>query len=196
LVSVLVMLVLTGCLPEDEGPGQPGAEKSSQGFEIHPAPIPAVVDSPEREPQGDSVFFSRLQFVDPDRTTIVKGRVEALTALERSLPLSVWPEEGDSIVTEVRFSVADILCGPPVEEMVDVTYVGGTLGDQWMRTSLMVNDLSKDQEYVLILTHEDGEFFLVGGNNEVLVPDAVNSELFRDANGRQLRLPTILEGCR
>ena len=139
---------------------------------VYPAPTPVTPEPVESEPQAKSDFVERLRFAKPVTTTTVRARVQEITAMERTVPTYVWPEQQESlIVTKATIMIHEVLCGAPLSEVIDVSYVGGRLGRRSLRTSLMTQDLSVGQEYVFMLSKVADEHFIVGENTSSLYLD-------------------------
>ncbi len=188
-------LLLNGC-ESVKFKNVPPAELSGENNVVFPAPIPVAPPLVKPTPPSESDFLGYLRFSAPDTTTVVQGRIQNLSVSERLLPNNVWPEEGKTVVTKAKVEINKTLCGTLSKRIIDVSYVGGRLAGRILRTSLMTQDLNPGQEYVLKLTNVDGEYFLVGGRNEYLIPISNESGKYKDFIGREVSESSILGGCK
>lgn len=189
---VCLITVLGACAqlePERARPDVTGEQAT-----VLPAPVP-VPPPTDAEPPVRPEFLERVRLAGLD-TTVVRARVQQLAVGRRSVPFAVWPEpEPRLIVTTATLAIDETLCGPPVGERADVSYVGGRSADGWLRTSLMPQDLSPGQSYVLMLTEEDGELFLVGGKYELVVALPEPSGTYSDIMGQRVTTADIVGAC-
>jgi hypothetical protein len=195
ILFVCIVLWLSGCGQVESEILRP--EVSGEADAVHPAPVPVTPQPMAPAFLGKSEFIERLRFEKPVTTTVVHARVQKLLANERTVPTYVWPEEPQSlIVTTATILIDEVLCGAPLSGAVDVSYVGGRIGRQWLRTSSMIQDLRPGQAYVLVLSRVDEEYFLVGGKHELFVPLPRESGKYKDFAGREITKLEILGGCR
>jgi hypothetical protein len=140
-------------------------------------------------------FLQRLRVARPVTTTIIRARVQRLSARERTVPAYVWPEAAEPIiVTTARLIVDEVLCGPQIGQLVELSYIGGRIGRRFTRTSLMPADLNPGDEHVLVVSPVEGENFLVGGKYELLTVESDGGP-YRDFAGRQVTRDAIAGGC-
>lgn len=187
-----IIVILSACARLEPELARP--EVTGEQAIALPAPVP-VPPPVEAEPPLRPEFLERVRLGGPD-TPIVRARVRELAVARRSVPFVVWPEaETRLIVTTVNLAIEETLCGPSVGEHAEVSYVGGRSADGWVRTSLMPQDLSPGQSYILMLTKEEGEFFLVGGKYEFVVAVPGRSDTYRDITGQLVTTAEIVGAC-
>jgi hypothetical protein len=188
-------VALLCCVCSNCGRQAPEADVTGERDTVDAAPV--AVDAPA-EAAGEAVtseFVERLRVSRGVALSLARVRVQRLSATDRTVPRYVWPEEsGSIIVTKATVDVEEVLCGVSVSGIVDLSYVGGRIGRRWLRTSLMTGDLSPGEEYVLVLSNVEGEYFLVGGRHEILRPVREEGR-YRDFAGRELVRDTLAGAC-
>lgn len=138
-------------------------------------------------------------------TTLVRADLEQLVATNKSIAIgevrevrSYWNAERTFMLTDVRFSVTELLKGNPREKEFTITVMGGTIG-QFSTVIVGGAELAQGQSYLLFLDesdlpgakkvrtvreHSQGVFELVKTESGVrAISQAVRHPLVPDARG-------------